>query len=303
MPAKRYAEELSEAELRQLLIEKRRKSRDDQLDYYRKTGRVMHITPQAGTASLESMRSTLLDGADQLDQAKKAHTTRKKIINALLLVVEIGAVIGLVFIFLNSFNLLKTLNQSAAESMVLPTLTPTPLISAVVLPSGHMPPDASGSYRFNEDEIPAHLRPLVQSMGEIIIPTPGPEQAVRIQIPAIHVDHPIVQGDGGEQLKKGVGQHIGSANPGQAGNIILSAHNDIFGEIFRYLDQLQPGDQIIIFTHQKQYTYLVTETLIVLPTQVEVMAMTENATVTLISCYPYMVDNQRIIIKGELVSQ
>jgi sortase A len=42
---------------------------------------------------------------------------------------------------------------------------------------------------------------------------PSPEQAVRIQIPAINVDAPVIQGEGWEQLKKGVGQHAGHTQP------------------------------------------------------------------------------------------
>jgi sortase A len=170
----------------------------------------------------------------------------------------------------------------------------------VILPSGHTPPNSPGGSQPNEAEIPAHLRPLFLSMAEIPIPTPGPEQATQIQIAAINVDAPIVQGDSWEQLKKGVGQYIGSADPGQPGNMVLSAHNDVYGEIFRHLDELQPGDQIIIFTLQHSFTYMVSETQIVKPTDVEVMASTPDPTLTLISCYPYMIDNKRIIVRATL---
>jgi sortase A len=121
-----------------------------------------------------------------------------------------------------------------------------------------------------------------------------------VQIPAIRVDAPIVQGDGWEQLKKGIGQHVGSTNPGERGNLVLSAHNDIFGEIFRDLDRLVPGDLVIIYTNQRSYTYIVVDTKIVEPTTVEVMSPTTQPTVTLISCYPYLKDNQRIVIIARL---
>jgi sortase A len=101
-------------------------------------------------------------------------------------------------------------------------------------------------------------------------------------------------------LKKGVGQHIGTADPGQTGNVVLSAHDDVFGEIFRALDRLQPGDQVILYSVQRQFVYVITETQIVEPTQVEVMNQTSDATVTLISCYPYMVDNKRIVVFAKL---
>jgi sortase A len=167
---------------------------------------------------------------------------------------------------------------------------------AVVLPSGHTPPDAQGNTRPNVDEIPAHLQPMVQSLANIAIPTAAPDQAIRIQIPAIDIDAPVVQGDGWEQLKKGVGQNVGSSNPGQNGNVILSAHNDVYGELFRFLDKLQPGDQVILYSQQRQFVYVVDRTALVEPTAVEVMASTGSPTVTLISCYPYLVDKQRIVV-------
>jgi len=209
-------------------------------------------------------------------------------------------VVGLIFLLFNGVNLIQELNREVATALEQPTLTPTPLIMAVVLPSGHKPPNAEGGTGPNEAEIPEHLRPLVQSLANLPIPTPGPEQAIRIQIPAISIDAPVVQGDGWEQLKKGVGQHIGSANPGKTGNVVLSAHNDIFGEIFRDLDQLKSGDEIVLYTNQRAYTYLISDTEVVEPTRVEVMGETKQPTVTLISCYPYLVDNQRIVVTARL---
>ncbi|NJD60388.1 MAG: sortase, partial [Anaerolineae bacterium] len=219
-----------------------------------------------------------------------------------LLAIEIIAVVGLFFIIYNGINILRNLNTQFSEALTPPTLTPTPLIVPVILPSGHTPPNSSNGAQPNESEIPAHLLPLYQTMAQIPIPTPGPEQAVQIQIPAIEVDAPVVQGDGWEQLKKGVAQHAGTANPGQIGNLVLSAHNDVFGEIFRDLDHLQPSDEIIIYTAGHSFTYVITDVQIVSPTAVEVMAPTVDPTITLISCYPYMVDNKRIVVQGSLLS-
>jgi sortase A len=170
----------------------------------------------------------------------------------------------------------------------------------VVLPSGHTPPDSPGGTQPNEAEIPEHLRPLVQSIAGLPVPTPGPQQAIRLQIPVIKVDAPVVQGDGWEQLKKGVGQLLNTPDPGEDGNIVLSAHNDVYGEIFRHLDELQPGDEVILFTAQRTYTYIVTTSQIVEPTQVEVLDPTNDPTLTLISCYPYMVDKKRIVVSASL---
>jgi sortase A len=121
-----------------------------------------------------------------------------------------------------------------------------------------------------------------------------------MQISAINVNAPVVMGDGWEQLKKGIAQHLNTANPGEKGNMVVSAHNDIFGELFKDLDKLNPGDEVIVITQDRTFTYTVTGTQIVEPTTVEVMAPTTDATLTLISCYPYRVDNKRIVVTAVL---
>ncbi|NIP28846.1 MAG: sortase, partial [Phycisphaerae bacterium] len=93
---------------------------------------------------------------------------------------------------------------------------------------------------------------------------------------------------------------IGSSLPGVNGNIVLSAHNDIFGQLFRHLDKLEPGDEIIISTERQTYTYIVRDIQVVEPTDVWVMAPTEHASTTLISCYPYLVNNKRIVVFADL---
>jgi sortase A len=303
MPRRKDPEDLSVDELRRLLVEKRRGVRKERLEHFRRTGRVVMVAPDLPQASLEDLAaSPVVDtpegGSGDLETAPRYR--RRRWMDGLLLGVEVLAVFGLVAVLLNGLGVLRELNREVASALEQPTLTPTPLVMAVVLPSGHIPPDAQGNTRPNEAEIPEHLRPMVQSLANLPVPTPGPEQAIRIQIPALKVDAPVVQGDGWEQLKKGVGQHVGSVNPGKDGNIVLSAHNDVYGELFRFLDKLQSGDQVILYTQLRQYIYVVTRTEIVEPTQVEVMASTSDPSVTLISCYPYLIDKQRIVVFAKL---
>ncbi len=302
MPRRKAPEELSVEELRRLLVEKRRGARKERLEHFRRTGRVISVTPDLPDMDSSHPSAPVVDTAEAGESASEPvpANPRRKWMDRILLVVEVMAVVGLFGVLLNGFGLLRTLNTEVAAALKPETVTPTPLVMAVVLPSGHTPPDAQGNTQPNEAEIPDHLRPMVQSMANIPVPTAAPDQGIRIQIPALNVDAPIVQGDGWEQLKKGVGQYIGSADPGRDGNVVLSAHNDVYGELFRYLDRLAPGDQIIISTRQRQYIYIVDRTILVEPTAVEVMASTGSPTVTLISCYPYLVDKQRIVVFARL---
>jgi sortase A len=287
---------MSVEELRRLLIEKRRGARRERLEHFKRTGRVVDVAPDflaESAAVVDTLEETT-------DQPQIPVSRRRRVMDRLLLAVEVLAVVGLVGVLISGVGILRDLNDEVASALIQETLTPTPLVMAVVLPSGHTPPDAQGNTRPNIEEIPAHLQPMVQSLANLPVPTAAPDQAIRIQIPAIEIDAPVVQGDGWEQLKKGVGQNFGSANPGQNGNVVLSAHNDVYGELFRYLDKLAPGDQVILYTQQRQYVYVVDRTAVVEPTAVEVMASTGSPTVTLISCYPYLVNDQRIVVFGRL---
>jgi sortase A len=217
-----------------------------------------------------------------------------------LLVVELVVLAGLILVLFSLLATLREINREAsqAQEAQLPTLTPTPLIQVVILPGGHTPPDSPGGPA--PADIPAHLRDLVSEITPLPMPTPGPEQGVRIQIPAIGVDAPVVEGDGWEPLKQGAGHHIGSANPGERGNCVISAHNDIFAEIFRDLPDLDLDDEVFVHTASRVYRYVVTQKRIIEPTEVSVMYPTSSPVLTLISCYPYGMDTHRVVVIGEL---
>lgn len=294
----RNPDDLSIEELEAILARKKLEARGARLRRFRKSGRALRVRRDVDLqVGIESYRATPETTAESgVQKAKRNSTGASK----LLLGVEIAAVMGLLFVLFSGVGAVKSLNQEVAEARLLPS--PTPIIRAVVLPSGHTPPSSPGGARPNDAEIPANLRPLVQSMPAPEIPKSSPAHAQRIFIPALwDSPAPVVQGDGWEQLKKGVGQHIGTANPGEVGNVVLSAHNDIFGELFRYLDKLKPGDEIILSTGARDFVYKVTGTRIVEPTEVSVMDPTPRATITLISCYPYLIDTERIVVSGELV--
>jgi len=308
MPDRRPVDELSIDELEEILAIRKREAREARLKRLRAEGRVLDV-PDAASAAPDQpaalARRSKFSEVYEDDQVKRRFGPSPQAMRCwrdrLLLLVEIGAVIGLILIFVNVQQARIETNETASAARpVQPTPVPTPLISAIVLPSGHRPPTAPGGAAPNFDEIPAHLRAYAQSITPQPIPTPGPGQPTRVQIPAIGVDAQVVPGDSWDQLKKGVGHHIGSANPGERGNLVMSAHNDVFGEIFRHLDQLQPGDEIVVYSGSQRYRYAISEQRLVAPTQVDVMSPTNEPTVTLVSCYPYLIDNQRIVVFGQL---
>jgi sortase A len=320
---KRDLEGISVEDLERLVAVRKRAQRRARIERMRAEGRLVRVDglrppdleestgPKRAAAAWSGQG--LADMAEELDGEEGRPWSRIRwrwVANRFLLLVEIGAVVGLIILAVMVWLTNRELNQELAEvqdaqsaAVALPTPVPTPVISVAVLPSGHKPPiDGRPPEPGEAGDIPEHLLPIVNAYIPPPIPTPGPEQARRLQVAAIGIDKPIVQGDDWEQLKKGVGQHIGSALPGQKGNVVLSAHNDIYGMIFRHLDRLKPGDEIIISTERQSYTYVVSEIQVVAPTDVWVMAPTEHASTTLISCYPYMVNNKRIVVFADLAA-
>ena len=143
--------------------------------------------------------------------------------------------------------------------------------TVAVLPGGHMPPRAGS--------VPPHLSGLVRSSVSLSRPpTPGPNAPRRLVIPSLGVDGPVVTGDSPEDLKKGIGHRLGSANPGEPSNMVVSAHNDIYGELFRDLAKLEPGDEVLVYTDKVAFRYVVNRVEIVAPTKVEVMGPTDPET-------------------------
>ena len=302
MAQKRKTNDLSVEELRRLLMEKQREAHQERLDAFRRSGRVVRLVADPSNQAEGGDPAEISSLPEDTVWVSTERRRRKKhrVFDRLLLIMEIAAIAGLLFVIFSGLNLIRDLNREVASALEQPTLTPTPMISAVVLPSGHTPPGSPGGVQPNNAEVPEQLQPVLKNLSVQPAPTQGPGQAIRIQIPAIQVDAPVVQGDSWEQLKKGVAQHIGTTAPGQNGNLVLSAHNDVFGEIFRNLDRLKAGDMVILYTSQRQFPYVITGSKIVTPTRVDVMSSTDQPTLTLISCYPYLVDNKRIVVTAQL---
>lgn len=330
MTDKRTVDDISIEELEQLIATKKREAHLKSVKRMKKMGRVIeidHLNPQTIKNTMKDhserhpKRNTvdIVNGKDKLKQQKEDgpnNSLWSKTTNFALFFVEVAIVIALVLIGIEMYSGIKNLQQQTAETQriaearqreLIPTLEPTPQLSLtnVVLPTGHTPPNQVGGGQFNFDEIPAQMRSLIANQvflpPDIERPLPTDETPLVLRIPKLDIDHTIVQGVDWEALKLGVGQVPNGATPMDPnGNVVLAAHNDIYGELFRYLDQLEPGDKFQIQTKSQLYNYTVTRWDIYDPTAVEVMDPRGKPTSTLISCYPYQVNNKRIVVFADL---
>jgi LPXTG-site transpeptidase (sortase) family protein len=128
-----------------------------------------------------------------------------------------------------------------------------------------------------------------------------------IDIPKIQLDNKvIVEGVGREELRKGPGHVPSTVLPGQDGTFGVSGHRTTYGAPFYRLNELAKGDTITVVTKEAIYTYTVSRTAIVRPTDTQVLDNVEGpdgkpkATITLTTCHPRYSARQRLIVFGDL---
>jgi len=136
-----------------------------------------------------------------------------------------------------------------------------------------------------------------------IAPVPEGEATARIRMPAIGVDKIVVEGVALSDLKKGPGHYPDTPLPGQEGNAAIAGHRTTYGAPFNRIDELVAGDEIFVETVQGEFRYLVTEQLIVSPTQVEVLDDKGDNRLTLTACHPKYSARQRIVVVAELAPE
>lgn len=126
-----------------------------------------------------------------------------------------------------------------------------------------------------------------------------------IQIPAINVYLPIYHGTDEAILQIAVGHIAGSSLPigGRSTHSLLSGHRGLpSAKLFTDLDQVVEGDVFLINVLNETYTYQVDQIRIVLPEEVEELAIEEGKDYcTLITCTPYGVNTHRILVRGHRI--
>jgi sortase A len=129
-----------------------------------------------------------------------------------------------------------------------------------------------------------------------------------LQIPKIGVNKVIVEGVSTTDLRQGPGQYgipgEGPVTPlpGQAGNAGIAGHRTTYGAPFYNLNELVPGDPIVITTTQGVFTYKVTRSLTVSPSDVAVMDASTTPEVTLTACTPRFQATNRLVVQAALFS-
>ncbi len=130
---------------------------------------------------------------------------------------------------------------------------------------------------------------------------PGRAVAI-IKIPKIDVDLVVVEGTDTESLQKGPGHYLDTAYPWQDhGRVGIAGHRTTYGAPFWSLNELRPGDRIVLATEYGIFDYRVTGSRIILPTDDSVLHQTEGPTLVLTTCNPRFSASERLIVAADRV--
>ncbi|MFN8499053.1 MAG: sortase [Anaerolineae bacterium] len=200
--------------------------------------------------------------------------------------------------------------DSAGAETASPTTVPSD-------PTTSTAPDTTASVA--PQAAPAAAQPAAPAAPQPALNAPPPAQSspTRFVAPTIGVDAKV-QDVGFKTVKQGngwfsewetadyaVGFHKVSALPGRVGNTVLSGHNNIKGEVFRNLIDLNIGDPISLWADGREYRYVVTDKFIVQEVGASMdqrianarwIASTDDERLTMVSCWPYWTNTHRAIV-------
>ena len=123
-----------------------------------------------------------------------------------------------------------------------------------------------------------------------------------LSIPRLRLDVPVFEGTDELTLDRGAGRIVGTARPGERGNIGIAAHRDGF---FRGLKDIRPGDRVELAQLRRKFVYTVDNIAVVDPGDVTVLQARPQASLTLVTCYPfYFIGDapQRYIVQASLAN-
>ena len=124
----------------------------------------------------------------------------------------------------------------------------------------------------------------------------------RIVIPKIGAGYTIIQGTDELSLEKGPGHYPATAFPGMGQTVAIAGHRTTYLAPFNKINELRPGNKIVLTMPYGRFTYLVQYTRIVLPTALWVTRNVGYERLVLSACNPLYSAAQRIIIFARLKS-
>lgn len=234
-------------------------------------------------------------------------------------------------------TVLVPMRDNAATPSMVSTAPPSPLspTTTVNLALRSTQPAVSADQKQGATPVVGTKDVRIDEMGPVSIATVVPLPAgagappERLQIPVLALDVPVVEmgwhqvqdasGSHSEWdvVNDAAGHHLNSAYPGEAGNVVISGHNNIGGSVFRSVCVIgEPGvefglrDAMILVDQQgRHFTYRVNGWHRLVERNASIIQQEANATymqptsfaqLTLVTCWPPSSNTHRVIVTGVL---
>jgi len=150
---------------------------------------------------------------------------------------------------------------------------------------------------------PEAVEPASSRMSALHPTQHGGASVGTIRIPAVELDSTIRSGIAAEVIDQGVAHWVGTASPGEEGNVVLAGHRTTHSRPFQDLNRLENGDLIFLTDGWGfESMYRVTDVFIVTPGDVWITWEQGRAMVTLFACHPKGSARQRIVVQADLVA-
>ena len=209
--------------------------------------------------------------------------------------------------------------------------TPPPIVTRPPTPTTAPRPLWTATEQFGNPPTPAETFGPSETSTAVATPPPvgSSPRAVQLLIPKLGLDVPVVDVSWEVDLEQGVwhsvwqtaegaaGHHRNSANPGEAGNVVISGHHNTRGEVFRQVSEIgQPGSVlgqgagiVLVAQDGRQHTYTIVqwerfqeEGISQRERQDHARYLTSTAdpTLTLVTCWPYESNSHRVVVIAKL---
>jgi LPXTG-site transpeptidase (sortase) family protein len=168
----------------------------------------------------------------------------------------------------------------------------------------------------HQDTLDQQLRQQWDEPDPTVGPTPSASAdplagraIARLYIPKLGKQWVVVEGVTQKDIRYAPGHYPNTAKPGKIGNFSVAGHR--IPATFWDLDQVHPGDTVVVETRDSWYVYEVTENHVVTPEAVEVVAPVPGqpgvepteAMLTLTTCNPKFDNYQRLVVHASLARE
>jgi len=118
----------------------------------------------------------------------------------------------------------------------------------------------------------------------------------KLEIPRIGLDVVVVNGTDVGTLRRGPGRHLDSAMPGEGQLVYVAGHRTTYGAPLSKIDELRPGDRILVELPYASIEYRVTRSRIVDQNELSVLRSRGREELVLQACHPRFFASERYLV-------